>query len=133
MSWQAETLCDGVAQGRVLRLEAPISFWGGIDPQTSRVTLSGHPQLGVSIADRILVVPQLVGSSSSSAVLLELIYQGRAPCALILGARDAILPVGVLVAEQMGWRTLPVLLLPEASFETGQMLRIERGGLICEE
>ena len=130
MTWKAQPLCDGEAEGEVLRLDAPISFWGGIDPQTARVTLAGHPQFGTSIADKILVVPELIGSSSSSAVLLELIYQGRAPSALILGARDAILPVGVLVAEQMGWSTLPVLQLPEAPFETGQKLRIAKGGTI---
>ncbi len=132
MSWRAETLCDGEAVGEVLRLDAPISFWGGIDPQTACVTLAGHPQFGTSIADKILVVPELIGSSSSSAVLLELIYQGRTPSALILGARDAILPVGVLVAEQMDWGTVPVLQLPDAPFETGQRLRIAKGGTISE-
>jgi len=130
MSWQARPLCQGVAAGPVLRLDAPISFWGGVDPATSLVTAAGHPQLGVPIADTMLVVPQLIGSSSSSAVLLELIYQGRAPRALILGARDAILPIGALVAEEMGWAALPVVWLPEAPFCTGDSLQLHANGLI---
>ncbi len=128
LSRGAEVLCDGQAEGEVLRLNAPISFWGGIDPKTARITLDGHPQLGLSVQGKVLVLPELIGSSSSSAVLLELIYQGKSPAALILGTRDAILPIGVLVAEQMGWRTMPVLLWPDAPFQTHQRLVIEPGG-----
>jgi predicted aconitase with swiveling domain len=130
MTWQGEVLCDGAATGEVLCLDAPISFWGGISTETARVTLAGHPQFDQSVAGRILIIPQLVGSSSSSAVLLELIYRGRAPLALVLGRRDAILPVGVLVAQQMGWGGLPVLLLADPPVTTGQVVDIRAGGLL---
>ncbi len=130
MSRQAEVLFVGQAEGTVLRLEAPISFWGGIDPVSSEVTLAGHPQLGQTIAGKVLVIPQLIGSSSSSAVLLELLYSGKAPKALILGGRDAILPVGVLVSRQMGWETVPVVVMPDPPFQTGESLRIKSDGTI---
>lgn len=130
MRWQAEVLLAGTAQAEVLRLEAPISFWGGIDPSTSQVILAGHPQLGQAIAGKVLVIPQLIGSSSSSAVMLELAYAGLAPAALILGARDAILPIGVIVAGQMGWATLPVLVMPDAPFRTGEGLVVDDLGII---
>ncbi len=132
MSWQAETLFGGTARGAVLRLDAPISFWGGIDPVTSRVTLSGHPQHGTPVADRILVIPRLIGSSSSSAVLLELLYSGMAPRALILGGRDAILPVGVVVAHQMNWPTIPVVVLSDPPFQSDQKLSVAQDGVIEE-
>lgn len=131
MTWQAEVLCAGAAQGEVMRLHAALSFWGGVDRVTSQVTLAGHPQLGDPIAGKILVIPQLIGSSSSSAVLLELIHVGMAPAALVLGARDAILPVGVVVAGQMGWPTIPVLVLPDPPFETGDTLAIDSRGRIA--
>ena len=131
MTWTATPLIDGTAAGEVLRFDAPISFWGGIDPVTSCVTLASHPQRGQTIADRIVVIPNLIGSSSSSAVLLELIHVGKAPRALILGGRDAILPVGVVVARQMGWPTLPVLLLPDPPFQTGDRLSILAQGRIA--
>jgi predicted aconitase with swiveling domain len=94
------------------------------------VTLNGHPQRGQPIADRIVVLPQLIGSGSSSAIILELIYKGRAPRALILGMRDAILPIGVLVADEMGWPTIPVLVLMDPPLQSGQTISIRRGGLI---
>ncbi|MEM7491269.1 MAG: DUF126 domain-containing protein [Pseudomonadota bacterium] len=130
MTWRAEPLIPGVAEGRALRLDAPISFWGGVDPTTSEIVLAGHPQRGVAIAGTILVVDRLLGSSSSSAVMLELLHAGRAPRGLILGCRDAILPIGVLVAGQMGWPTIPVLLLPDPPFRTGDALTIAEDGRI---
>lgn len=130
MSWQADVLFEGVANGEVLKLEAPISFWGGVDPKTSQIIMAGHPQQGQLIENKILVIPQLVGSSSSSAVMLELIYQKKSPAALLLGSSDAILPVGVLVAQQMQWQTIPVLTMNDLPFFTDDTLYIELDGKI---
>lgn len=130
MSWQAEVLWAGSARGSVLYLEAPISFWGGVDPKTSAITVAGHPQCGMLIHDTVLVLPRLVGSSSSSAIMLELLYKNLHPRAMILGERDAILPMGVVVAQQMGWTDIPVLLLPDPPFATGDVLSISSTGVI---
>ncbi len=130
MTWRTDILIEGEAEGTVLRFEAPISFWGGVNPETAVVSLAGHPQFGEVIADRILVIPQLVGSSSSSAVMLELLYRNIAPRALILGDRDAILPVGVVVAGQMGWSTIPVLILANPVLQSGDRVRVDREGTI---
>jgi predicted aconitase with swiveling domain len=127
---QAQVLCSGEADGIVLRLQAPISFWGGVSAETARITMAGHPQWGLSVSDRVLVIPRTIGSSSSSAVLLELIHRQIAPAAIILGEGDAILPIGVVVARQMGWTGLPVLVLREAPFGTGEHIRIEADGNI---
>lgn len=130
MSWQAEVMYEGNASGEALRLDQPISFWGGVNPATSEIVLGGHPQKGQLIENRILIIPQLIGSSSSSAVMLELIYKGKSPAALILGSRDAILPMGVLVASQMQWQTIPVLVMSELPFNTGAWLNVGEGGVI---
>ncbi len=130
MSVQADILMAGTATGTALRLDAPISFWGGVDPTTSQITLASHPQRGVRIADTILVLPQLIGSSSSSAILLELLHAKIAPRGMILGQRDAILPIGALVAQTMDWPTIPVLLLPDPPFQTGDRLALLPGGQI---
>ena len=130
MSWRAEVLIGGQARGAVLRLDAPLSFWGGINPATSEVVLAGHPQCGERTAGRILVVPRPIGSSSSASVILELLHNGLAPRALILGVRDAILPIGVLVARQMGWDAIPVLAMAVPPFRTGESLHIHADGEI---
>ena len=103
-----ETLIPGpAANGPVLALTAPISFWGGVDPKTSVIADVRHPQHGTPISGTILYLPGTIGSSSASAVLLELIHRGIAPAAIILKEPDAILLLGVLVAREMGWATPP--------------------------
>ena len=126
MNWQTKVLFPGQAKGTVLRLDAPISFWGGIDPTTSRIILAKHPQEGETVADKLIVIPEPIGSSSSAAIVLELLYARLAPNALILGTqKDAILPVGVLVANQMNWETIPVLALEDPPFQTGPVLHAQ--------
>ena len=102
-----ETLLPGEAQGETLKLSAPISFWGGVDPKTGNIIDARHPERGQSIADKILVLPGTIGSSSASAVLLELVHANRAPAAIIMPEPDAILLLGLVVAREMGWAIPP--------------------------
>lgn len=109
---QAEILLPGrEAAGIAQVFSAPISFWGGIDPKTGRVVDVRHPQHGETIAGRVLFLPGTIGSSSASAVLLELVHAGRAPAAIVLHEPDAILLLGLIVAREMGWQTPPALKL----------------------
>ncbi|CAN1552985.1 COG1786 Swiveling domain associated with predicted aconitase [Rhabdaerophilaceae bacterium] len=106
----------------VLRLDAPLSFWGGVDPQSGRITQVRHPQCGVGIAGTILCLPATIGSSSSSAILLELIRIRAAPAALVMTEPDAILLIGCLVGREMGWASPPAFRLdagPMASLNSG--------------
>lgn len=91
------------ATGAVLALTRPISFWGGVDPRTGAIIDARHPQRGEVIAGRVLALPGTIGSSSASAVLLELVHSGHAPAALLMTEPDAILLLGLVVAREMGW------------------------------
>ena len=102
-------LIEGEAAGPLLRLTAPLSFWGGVDPKTGRVSDPRHPQHGKSVAGTVLALAEPRGSSSSSAIMLELIARGIAPAALLLGEVDAILTLGLVVAREMGHATIPAL------------------------
>jgi predicted aconitase with swiveling domain len=111
---RGEVLIAGVAEAPVLRLDKPISFWGGVDPFSGRITDPRHPNHGAVIGGLVLVLPGTIGSSSSSAVMLELMASGRAPAALILAEPDAILVLGVVVAREMGHGAIPALIVPRA-------------------
>ncbi len=108
-SGRSDVLFPGSASGLLLRLTEPLSFWGGVDPSTGSIIQVRHPQCGQSIAGAVLALPGTIGSSSSSAVLLELIRAGKAPAALLLAERDAILLIGCIVAREMGWAAPPAL------------------------
>lgn len=112
---QCEILVSGEpASGEALILDAPISFWGGVDPKSGRIADVRHPQHGQSIAGKVLFLPGTIGSSSASAVLMELVHSGNAPAALVLNEPDAILLLGLIVAKEMGWSTPPAVKLPKA-------------------
>ena len=128
---KAETLIDGTAEGPLFRMAKPISFWGGVDPASGRVTDPRHPDHGASVAGTVLALSETIGSSSSSAVMLELIAQGLAPAALLLGRADAILTLGVVVAREMGLPAIPVLRVDVAALPQTGRVRIGQGGEIA--
>ncbi|MCP8940442.1 DUF126 domain-containing protein [Alsobacter sp. SYSU M60028] len=109
---RAEILLPGAGEGDVLALTHPISFWGGVDPRTGNIIDARHPQRGECVAGRVLALPGTIGSSSASAVLLELVHAGKAPAAILMTEPDAILLLGLVVAREMGWATPPALRMP---------------------
>ena len=133
MSVQGRVLVAGEAEGPLLRLAEPLSFWGGVDPASGRITQPRHPDHGRSIAGTVLYTPRGIGSSSSSAVLLELIHAGRAPAALLMGEADAILALGVVVAREMGYGSIPVLECEAAMLPGMGIVRIAADGRLLLE
>ncbi len=116
-SLQGEVLVAGEpGEGPALVLSAPISFWGGVDPATGTIADVRHPQHGVAIAGTVLFLPGTIGSSSASAVLLELVHNGHAPVAIVLHEPDAILLLGLIVGKEMGWPTPVAVRLDRAHF-----------------
>jgi uncharacterized protein len=132
-SAQAEVLVPGrAASGEALVLAAPISFWGGVDPKSGRIADVRHPDLDRVISGRVLFLPGTIGSSSASAVLLELVHAGFAPAAIVLDEPDAILLLGLIVAREMGWQAPIAVKLPRsehARFD-GEAVSVDADGLL---
>ncbi|MGA2344032.1 MAG: DUF126 domain-containing protein [Steroidobacteraceae bacterium] len=99
-------------RGRALHLGDPLSFWGGVSPADGRLTDPRSARFGTPVSGRVLLIRELRGSSSGSSVLLELAYRGLAPAAVIVGAPDAILALGSLVAAEMQWEAPGIYRLP---------------------
>ncbi|SIQ80223.1 DUF126 domain-containing protein [Bosea sp. TND4EK4] len=133
MELRCQPLLPGApVEGICLALTAPISFWGGVNPASGEIIDARHPQRGLNIAGTVLALPGTIGSSSASAVLLELVHAGRAPAALLMDAPDAILLLGIVVAREMGWPAPPAFRLPaaEQAALAGRLLRISQAGVI---
>jgi predicted aconitase with swiveling domain len=119
-------LMPGTAHAPALKMPA-LSLWGGVDPFSGKLTDPALPHCGESVKGKVLMIAEPVGSSSSSAVLLELLHAGNAPAAIVLGCADAIVALGVLVAHEMGWATIPVAVMPpseQAKIADGETIRI---------
>lgn len=116
---------EDIERASAVILTEPISFWGGISPADGRLTDPRSRSQNRPVAATALFVSELRGSSSGSSVLLELIYRGLAPAAIILDSPDAILALGTIVGREMGWRSPPILRLP-----AGEQVLISDGAFV---
>ncbi len=116
MKFVAQSLAPGSGAGPVAAI-APLSFWGGYDPETGLVIDRHHPAHGRSLAGAVLVMTSGRGSSSSSTVLAEAIRLGKAPAAIVLAESDPILVVGAMVAEALYGRRCPIVVLSRADYD----------------
>ena len=120
----AKVYVAGEAEAAMMVLPVPLSFWGGIDAATGKIIDHSHPDLGKSIAGRILVMPSGRGSSSSSSVLAETIRRGTGPRGIVLAHPDPILTVGAIVAQALYDLRCPIVICPIDGLRSGDILRI---------
>lgn len=109
-------LMTGEARGPVLVLEEPISFWGGLDPESGIIIDQAHPQVGESVVGRILLMHSGRGSSSGSSVLTEVLRAGIGPAAIVMREADEILVIGALAAEELYGITLPIVTVDDETY-----------------
>ena len=89
----------GKAQGEALVSEMPISFYGGVDPNTGVVMEKGHQLNGQSVKGKILVFPQGKGSTVGSYTLYRMKKNGVAPAGMINRECETIVAVGAIISE----------------------------------
>ena len=126
-------MVPGEAVGEVLRLDEPLSFWGGMDPSTGRVIARRPPQVGESITGRVLAMPFGRGSSSGSSALCEAVRAGTGPAAILMGEPDEIVALGAIVADEVYGTSFPVVVLPADGFVglvTGQQVEVAADGTV---
>jgi uncharacterized protein len=99
----------GTAEGAVLLLDEPLSFWGGFDPRTGIIIDVHHPQRGQSLKDKILMMVESRGSGSAPGNLAEAIRLGTAPAAIILVQPDINLAIGATVAQTLYDKTCAII------------------------
>lgn len=129
---EARVIVPGEAEGELLVSQSPLSFWGGYDHQTGEIIARHHPLSGQIAKGRILAIPHTVGSSTTTAVLLEAVRAGTAPLAFLTTNTDAFLALASIVAEEMYGRAIPILALtPEQfhSLESGTKAAVRPDGL----
>jgi uncharacterized protein len=112
----ARVLNKGAAQGDVLALDAPLSFWGAFDPRTGLIIDVHHPQKGMRVSGVILMMRETRGSGTAPGGMAEAIRLGTAPAAIILVKPDINLAVGAMVAETLYGRGCPIVSVGEADY-----------------
>ena len=128
MSSSYRSLVAGSAVGPLVVLSEPLSLWGGLDPATGLIMDVSHPEIGTSIAGKIVIMAHGRGSSSASAILSEAMRTGNAPAGLVLSEPDPILMIGALVGRHLYGVDCPIVVGPAPSSAEG-VWAIEDGSL----
>ena len=89
----------GKAKGEALVSKSPISFMGGVNPETGYVVEKGHELEGQSVTDKILVFPTGKGSTAGSYQLYELTIWEKGPKAIVNIRADSIVVVGAILGS----------------------------------
>lgn len=132
----ATILNGGEAEGAVLALDEPLSFWGAFEPRTGIIIDVHHPQRGVCLAGVILLMREGRGSGSSPGAIAEAIRLGTAPAAIIMITPDVNLAIGAQVAETLYGKPCPVLIVSTTEYTAlcgAARLRITADGAITTQ
>jgi predicted aconitase with swiveling domain len=119
---KAKVIVSGKVEAESISSPQPITFFGGIDPNTGEVIEEGHIIKGMKIGGRVLVFPCGKGSTVGSYVLYGLAKSGYGPAAIINTKFDAIIASGCIIAN------IPLLIAPENfvnKIATGDRIRID--------
>jgi len=130
---RADVLNAGEAEGRVLVLDEPLSFWGAFDPRTGIILDVHHPQRGACLTGQVLLMRESRGSGSAPGAIAEAIRRGTAPAAIILVTPDVNLAIGAAVAAELYGKHCPVLAVSRANYDSLKQavhLRITRDGTV---
>lgn len=129
----ARILNAGEAEGPVLVLDEPLSFWGAFDPRTGVILDVHHPQRGACLTGKILLMRESRGSGSSPGTIAEAIRLGTAPAAIVFVMPDVNLAIGAAVAGELYGRQCPILAVSAADYDSlkqAARLRIARDGVV---
>jgi uncharacterized protein len=122
MELKGRIISKGVAEGDALTTTMPISFYGGVDPETSEILEKGHELQGKQIKGKILVFPNGKGSTVGSYTLYRLKKGGVAPAGIINRDCETVVAVGAIISEIPCVDEIDI-----SQIETGETVRIENG------
>ena len=110
MDSRFEVIVAGEVQAPVLKLSAPVSFWGGVDQFTGTIIDRSHPECGADVSGKVLMVPMIKGSGGTPGSLATLIKLGKAPAGIVLNHLCPNVMAAALIGQQLYGETCPVFL-----------------------
>ena len=98
MILKGRSISKGTGTGELLVTDVPISFLGGVDPQTGTIIDANHPLSGRSVAGKVLAFPYGKGSTVGSYVMYGLKRNNVAPAAIINTECETIIAIGAIIS-----------------------------------
>ena len=122
MRLKGRKVVGGYAEGESLVSRDPVSFYGGVDPETGVVVEPGHAVEGECITGKVFVFPTGKGSTVGSYVIYRMKKLGTAPAALVNSETEAILATGCVISDIPLVDKLDVD--PVENLRSGMLLRV---------
>jgi predicted aconitase with swiveling domain len=120
MELKGRLIYKGKGEAEALVTSMPISFYGGVDPNTGVVIEKGHELQGQSVKGKILVFPTGKGSTVGSYTLYRMKKNGTAPAGMINKECETVVAVGAIISE------IPCIdKIDIAKIKTGDKISIE--------
>jgi len=120
MELKGRIISKGTAQEEALVTSQPISFYGGVDPNTGEIIEKGHELQGKSVKGKILVFPNGKGSTVGSYTLYRMKKNGVAPAGMINRECETVVAVGAIISD------IPCVdKIDISQIKTGAVIRIE--------
>ena len=99
MRLKGRAIFEGKAEGTALVSSSPMSFYGGVNPDTGEIVERGSELRGQSVKGKVLVFPQGKGSTVGSYVLYRLAKNSVGPAAIVNSKCETIVAVGAIISE----------------------------------
>ncbi len=124
MELRGRVINEGEAEGEALVSLRPLSFYGGVDPETGVVTDRDSDIDGQCVSGKVLVFPHGKGSTVGSYTLYRLAANGKAPAAILNRQCETVVAVGCIISG------IPAVdMLDIDRIRTGDRVRV-KGGLV---
>jgi hypothetical protein len=121
-------ISKGVAEGEALTTSQPISFYGGVDPDTGVIIEKGHELEGKKLKGKILVFPNGKGSTVGSYTLYRMKKNNTAPFGIINKECETVVAVGAIISQ------IPCIdMIDISKIETGDTVRLRNDTVKVEK
>ena len=92
-------IAKGKGKGELIVSSEPISFLGGVDPETGIIIDPTHELKGECIKDKVLFIPGGKGSTVGSYVIFQMMKNDTAPNAIICLNAEPIIATKAIMSD----------------------------------
>ena len=128
MELKGRIISKGFAKGEALTTSQPISFYGGVNPDTGVIIEKGHELEGKRLKGKILVFPNGKGSTVGSYTLYRMKKSRTAPAGIINEECETVVAVGAIISEIPCIDKIDIL-----KIKTGDIIRLENDTVRIEK
>lgn len=96
---ECRKVAKGKGKGELIVSSEPISFLGGVNPETGEIIDPNHELKGQIIKDKVLFIPGGKGSTVGSYVIFQMMKNNTAPNAIICLSAEPIIATGAIMSD----------------------------------